>query len=148
MQKYSIIASIVILTGFLLYALQIVSSVNTCTGVRSFLCQKQSQKGQSEVQSGSLQNQTSTIVSETPKAIVDATSSAYASLQNTGKAFVHLCNPEISVATGSYVLDYSKCNLSVVIWDDQKTVREVRVNNEILTQDQIDENLAKLWFTF
>lgn len=149
MQKSSIILSILIILTVFLYALSLISVGNVCTWVRNFICQKQDQ--QKQIQSGITQQdqgtqpQTQQQSDQTP---VDSASTAYASLKKVGDSFIHLCDPTIVEAANSYILDYSKCNLSVMIGKDQKTVQKVSVNNGILSQGKIDENLARFWFSF
>lgn len=85
---------------------------------------------------------------EYKKTLMDTSSADYALFKKIGDSFVHLCNPDVTASTGVYLVDYSKCNLLVTVGKDQKAVQQVSVNGTGLTQAQIDENLAKLWFSF
>ncbi len=82
------------------------------------------------------------------QSLIDANSTQYSELRKVWDSFIHLCNPAIIESTGSYQIDYTACNLTLDIGKDLKTVGNVSVNNLFLSQDQIDESLAKLWFSF
>lgn len=154
MKKLSILLSIIILVGFFVYALRVISDNNLCTWVRTFICQKE------EKTKIALQNETTQTMLDAQKieeekkqqeynqSLIDANSTQYSELRKVWDSFIHLCNPAIIESTGSYQIDYTACNLTLDIGKDLKTVGNVSVNNLFLSQDQIDESLAKLWFSF
>ncbi len=154
MKKPSIILSILILVGFFIFALRLISQDNICTWVRTFLCQKDTQK-QVTLQNELSQSEIDAQKAEAEKkqqeynqSLMDPSSTQYADLRKIGDSFVHLCDPTIIESTGAYLVDYSACALSLDIGKDMKSVEKVSINNMLLSQDQIDENLAKLWFSF
>lgn len=115
MKRVWIILSIIIVTWVFIYSLTILSSLNTCSWVRSFDCEKANTKN---------------IVTWTD----------YDKLKKTWDLFLSYCTPIIREENSIYSLDYSNCNLKISILKDKPWVENVLVNGSNLSRDEINNN--------
>lgn len=115
MKRIWIILSIIIVTWVFIYSLTILSSLNTCSWVRSFDCEKAISKS-------------------------EVTWTGYNELRKTWNLFLKYCNPIIRDETTVYSLDYSKCDLNINISRTSPWVDSVFVNWTSLSRDEINSN--------
>jgi len=115
MKKVWFTSSVLLLTALVIYAVYFLSTSNKCTGVRVYECKKIEKKF-----------------------LIKQTNPIYNKLKKTSDLFLKDCNPKITTTSGSYLADYSKCNLKVDFYKNGKNwVKSVEANNKFLTKQQI-----------
>jgi uncharacterized protein YxeA len=115
MKKIWAITSIIIITAVFIYSMIYLSADNICSWVRIYDCQKKENKS---------------LVSN----------SKYIELKVTWDVFLKNCKPKIKEEENIYLLDYSECNLKVIIWKEKMWVDDVEVNWKKLSREDIDNN--------
>ena len=115
MKKFWIVSSIFIITAVFIYALNTLSSNNICTWIRVFECQKNTN----------------------PASITDE---KYNELKQTWDLFLRYCKPNIIENENDYLVDYSDCDLKVDINKNDPWVKNVEINSNNLSRDQINSN--------
>lgn len=91
-----------------------ISDLNTCTGVRVFDCQNEKQ-----------------IVSD---------EEVTTELMDTSRKFLPYCLPEITETNTSYMVDYSVCHLKVEMSKENPWVKNVEVEGNLLSREQINSH--------
>jgi len=121
MKKVWFTSSVFLLTALVIYAIYFLSTDNKCSWVRVYECKKIEKKY-----------------------LVKQSNPIYNKLRKTSDLFLKDCNPKITTTSGSYLADYSKCDLKVDFYKNGKNwVKNVEVNKKQLTKQEIKSKFKK-----
>lgn len=127
-KKISIIITVLIASGFFLYALIIISDQNKCTWVRTYICENNAKK----------------ILNEQKKWIItDTESEIYKKTKYVWDLFLDNCKPIIKDLGTEYSIDYSDCKLKISVFKDKDMVKEIELNWKKLDRAVIDNEFKK-----
>jgi len=115
MKRLWVITSVIIITSVFIYSMIYLSTENTCSWVRVYDCQNEEKKS---------------LVS----------SEKHIELKMTWDLFLKNCEPKIKEEENIYLLDYSDCNLKIIIWKEKMWVDSVDVNWEKLSREEINNH--------
>jgi len=122
MKKIWFTSSVLLLTWLVIYAIFYLSANNKCSWVRVYECKKIEKKF-----------------------LIKQSNPIYNKLKKTSDLFLKDCRPKITTTSGSYLADYSSCNLKVDFYKNKKNwVKNVQVNWKALSRSEIKANF-KSW---
>jgi len=121
MKRVWFTSSVLLLTWLVLYAIFYLSTNNKCSWVRVYECIKSEKKF-----------------------LIKKTDPQYIKLKKASDLFLQNCEPKITTTSGSLLADYSKCDLKVHFFKNNKNwIKDVYVNWKTLTKQQIKANFWK-----
>ena len=121
MKKIWFTSSVFLLTALVVYAIYFLSIDNKCSWVRVYECKKSEKK-----------------------LLLKKTDPKYDIFKKSSDIFLKNCLPKITTTSGSFLSDYSNCNLKVEFYKDKNWVKNVEVNWKPLTRKEIKANF-KSW---
>ncbi len=117
MKKIWFASSVLLLTWLVIYAIFYLSTDNKCTWVRVYECVKSEKK-----------------------LLLKKSDPNYSIFKETSDIFLKNCMPKITTTSGSFLSDYSNCNLKVHFYKDKNWVKSVEVNWKAISREQIKAN--------
>lgn len=131
MKKFGSIIFALLVTGLCLYSLLYISVNNICTGVRSFGCTPQVPET-TETNESIVPVSTPSPVATISCSVVSLQGDIYRKVISLGRLFLYHCVPTVYDQSGTYVLDYSSCDVRVTLDADSLSVQKATIAEKII----------------